>query len=133
MSGALEFYDRDARGIPLRWVRRICGSLARLAPRFSANRMMREYVERVYLPATERYRQRVADGARLAHELEAWQRALDAHWSEVRLGEVRARRDGDRWHVQAEVWLGGLDPGAVQVELYADPVGGEAAMVAPMT
>jgi starch phosphorylase len=128
-----EFYDRDRRGIPVRWLQRICASLARLAPRFSANRMLREYVERVYRPATDRYRQRVTEGARGARELEAWQQALDAHWAEVRVGDRRVRREGDRWHFDVEVAPGGLDPGVIQVELYADPVDGEAAVRVPMT
>jgi starch phosphorylase len=126
------FYERDARGIPVRWVQRICASLAGLAPRFSANRMLREYVARVYGSATARYRARSADGARLARELWAWEQGLDAHWSEVRFGAVRVRRAGEQWHFEVEVSLGGADPGAVQVDLYADPVDGEEGLREPM-
>ena len=64
-----EFYDRDSQGIPVRWVRRMRASMAQLTPRFSTNRMLREYVERVYLPTTTKLRNRTADGARLAGEL----------------------------------------------------------------
>jgi starch phosphorylase len=42
------FYERDASGIPRGWVRRIKASLRTLLPRFSANRMMREYVGDLY-------------------------------------------------------------------------------------
>ena len=44
-----EFYTRDESGIPTAWVRRIRESMARLTPRFSTNRTVREYVERHYL------------------------------------------------------------------------------------
>jgi starch phosphorylase len=40
-----EFYQRDERGIPKKWVTRIRNSMATLAPEFSSNRMLRDYVE----------------------------------------------------------------------------------------
>ena len=46
-----EFYARDEQGIPTAWVARMRESMARLTPRFSANRTVREYTEQHYLPA----------------------------------------------------------------------------------
>jgi starch phosphorylase len=66
-----EFYARDASGVPRRWIARVRASMARLAPYFSSNRMLFEYVRDVYLPAGEEYRARSADGAALAHETQA--------------------------------------------------------------
>ncbi len=43
------FYDRDAAGVPLAWVRRIKASLRTLGPRFCAARMVREYASRAWL------------------------------------------------------------------------------------
>jgi starch phosphorylase len=48
------FYDRDARGVPHRWVAIIKESIRSVAPRFSARRMVKEYVERMYAPALAR-------------------------------------------------------------------------------
>jgi glycogen phosphorylase len=42
------FYERDERGLPAAWLRRMRASLRTLAPRFSATRMLLEYVERPY-------------------------------------------------------------------------------------
>jgi starch phosphorylase len=55
------FYDRDAEGIPRGWVARIRASLSRLTPRFSSNRMLAEYLDRLYLPAVGDFRRRTAD------------------------------------------------------------------------
>ena len=44
------FYDRDAAGIPRGWIRMIRKAMAGLAPRFNTRRMVREYVEKIYLP-----------------------------------------------------------------------------------
>lgn len=44
------FYERDATGIPTGWLRRVRASLGRLTPRFSAERMLREYLAVLYEP-----------------------------------------------------------------------------------
>jgi glycogen phosphorylase len=46
------FYDRDADGIPHGWVRRIKRSLRTNGPRFSATRMVQDYVDGAYLLRT---------------------------------------------------------------------------------
>ncbi len=122
---APEFYDRDGAGLPRRWIARIRASMAQLAPRFSTNRMLSEYVRGVYLPASERWRARSADGGRLAVELAQWLRELRQHWREIRIGAVQAERDGDAWAFRVQVYFGALPPDAVQVQLYAEPDAGE--------
>ena len=42
------YYDRDENGVPHGWCERVKQSLVTLAPRFSASRMLNEYVERIY-------------------------------------------------------------------------------------
>ena len=56
-----EFYARDESGIPTAWVARMRESMARLTPRFSANRAVREYTEQHYLPAAAAYHERAAN------------------------------------------------------------------------
>jgi glycogen phosphorylase len=46
------FYDRDADGVPRGWVRRIKRSLRTNGPRFSAARMVQDYVDGAYLLRT---------------------------------------------------------------------------------
>ncbi|MBM3773378.1 MAG: glycosyltransferase family 1 protein [Acidimicrobiia bacterium] len=48
------FYDRDAQGIPRRWLALVRESIRTVAPRFSARRMVKEYVEKKYAPAMSR-------------------------------------------------------------------------------
>jgi glycogen phosphorylase len=43
-----EFYDRDADGLPRAWLARTKASLRTNGPAFSASRMLRDYVERIY-------------------------------------------------------------------------------------
>lgn len=45
------FYDRDADGLPREWIERMTDSIATLAARFSAHRMVMDYVQKSYLVA----------------------------------------------------------------------------------
>ena len=45
------FYDRDYDGLPYRWIERMTNSIATLAARFSAHRMVSDYVQKSYLVA----------------------------------------------------------------------------------
>ncbi|HLK09848.1 MAG TPA: alpha-glucan family phosphorylase [Candidatus Binatia bacterium] len=45
------YYERDAANVPTRWVARVRHAVRTLAPRFTAERMVRDYVHRCYLPA----------------------------------------------------------------------------------
>ncbi|HMP07814.1 MAG TPA: alpha-glucan family phosphorylase, partial [Lacipirellulaceae bacterium] len=45
------FYDRDADGLPQQWIARMQCSIATLAARFSAHRMVVDYVQKAYLVA----------------------------------------------------------------------------------
>jgi starch phosphorylase len=45
------YFERDSDGIPRRWVQVVKEAIRTAAPVFSARRMVKEYTERMYLPA----------------------------------------------------------------------------------
>ena len=45
------FYNRDANGVPHAWIRIVKESIRTVMPRFSARRMVKDYVEAMYGPA----------------------------------------------------------------------------------
>ena len=45
------YYERDAYELPQRWIALMRNSIAELGTQYSTNRMVAEYVERLYLPA----------------------------------------------------------------------------------
>jgi starch phosphorylase len=100
--------------------------MARLTPQFSANRTVREYTEQHYIPAAADYRQRVADRGAMGVQLVNWQRAMEQHWSNLRFGEMKVATDGGNHVFEVQVYLSGLDPNTVRVELYADGIMGSA-------
>ncbi|NVN37993.1 alpha-glucan family phosphorylase [Komagataeibacter swingsii] len=125
------FYQRDGAGIPQGWVAIMRESMARLTPRFSANRAVRDYTQRFYLPAVAAYRARLADGGAKAAAIGRWQQALAAGWHDIRFGALRVTRVAERWHISVGVHLGSITPDMVQVQLYADVPAGMP-LVVPM-
>ncbi|MGA8185404.1 MAG: DUF3417 domain-containing protein, partial [Terriglobia bacterium] len=119
-----EFYTRDESGIPFAWVKRMRESMARLTPRFSANRTVREYTEKHYLPAASAYRERAADKGVLGRQMVDWRQGLEQQWAALRFGEVKVQTKGNQHVYEVQVYLNDLDPEAVRVELYADGVMG---------
>jgi glycogen phosphorylase len=127
------FYTRDPDGIAVAWVKRIRESMARLAPRFSANRAVREYTEQYYLPASAAFRERTASRSAVAKQIVLWSHALEQAWPDIRFGDVKIETAGNRFVFEVPVFLGSLDTQAVLVELYADPIDGDSPVRQEMT
>ena len=115
-----EFYDRDGQGIPRAWVSRMRESMARLAPQFSANRAVREYTEKHYLPASAACRDRCAEGGKLGAELLQWEREIATHWDRIRFGAVTVERRDHEYLYELQLYFEELDPDWLRVEVYAD-------------
>lgn len=115
-----EFYQRDERGIPDKWVARIRASVATLAPEFSSNRMLRDYVENLYLPATRQYRQRTDDHAAAAKALALWQNQLVQHWPAIYMQNFQVESSESEHHLSLHVYLDDLSMDSVKVEVYAN-------------
>jgi starch phosphorylase len=47
----LYYTERDANDVPVKWVQRMKESMRTITPQFSTRRMLKEYTERLYLPA----------------------------------------------------------------------------------
>jgi len=115
-----EFYTRDESGIPTAWVKRMRESMARLTPRFSASRTVREYTEQHYLPAATAYHLRSANKGAIGRQIVDWQHSLEQKWARLHFGEGKFETRGEQHAIEVLVYLNDLDPKAVRVELYAD-------------
>ncbi len=127
-----EFYARDERGIPRRWVARMRESMARLTPTFSTNRVVRQYTDEHYLSAAAAFRRRAENGGSLGADLVAWQAELAKHWSALRFGSATVQRQGEQYLFQVQVFLDDVNPDTVRVELYAEAQKDAAPITQPM-
>jgi len=51
------YYQRDSDGVPRGWIRVVKEAICSITPLFSARRMVKEYVERFYVPAAREARE----------------------------------------------------------------------------
>ena len=119
-----QFYTRDETGIPTQWVARVRESMARLTPQFAADRTVREYTEKYYLPAAAAYTKRSANRGALGAEVLNWQRGLQQHFETAYFGPVSVDTIGDHYVFRVQVYFDDLPLEWVNVELYADGVNG---------
>ena len=117
-----EFYTRNDKGIPVAWVARMRESMSCLTPQFSANRTVREYSEKYYIPAATILRQRVADKGSIGKQMISWQKVLEEKWGSLHFGEVKVETKNKEHVFNAQVFLNDLDPSAVKVELFANGI-----------
>lgn len=120
---AARFYDRDERGVPVRWLQMVRHTLATLGPKVQATRMVADYVHRLYGPAAVAGRTLNGPGFEPARELAAWKQHVRGDWSHVRVDHVESSgirevpQVGDLLSVKAYVSLGDLQPGDVEVQV----------------
>ncbi|MFS0704723.1 alpha-glucan family phosphorylase [Cellulomonas sp. 179-A 9B4 NHS] len=123
------FYDRDADGVPRRWLGMVRHTLATLGPKVQATRMVADYVAHLYVPAAAAGAELAADDRAGARALAAWKARVRDAWPAVHVDHVDSggvegsAQVGDRLHVQAWVGLGELAPEDVEVQVLHGPVG----------
>jgi starch phosphorylase len=116
------FYESARDGVPARWVEMVRHTLRETGPKVLATRMVRDYVQALYVPAAGSARAMAADGYRPAREEAAWRSHLLSNWPTVRVAHVEATGAGDTPEIgstlalRAEVELPGLAPGDVEVQ-----------------
>ncbi len=94
--------------------------------------MVRDYVEKLYLPAAQAFRERTAEGEGLARQLRQWEVLVRRQWHFMHWGKKEFRAEGNDLVVMVQLYLGELPPELVQVQLYAEPVGDGEAVRMPM-
>ncbi|MBW8242832.1 alpha-glucan family phosphorylase [Muricauda oceani] len=121
-----EFYARNKKGVSEIWVERMRKSMATLTPRFSANRTVREYTEDYYLPAAINYKKCAARKGAKGKRIVGAGHELKAKWDAVKFGQVQIESERQKHHFKAPIWLNGINPKHVQVELFAEGINGGA-------
>lgn len=119
------FYDRNAGGIPERWVAKMRASMVKLTPYFSSTRMVREYTERYYLPMAENFNRRVADNAVLGLSLTKWLARLNDLWPKIHIAQVEIEQRDSQHFFSLQLYLGDLTAEDVMVEVFSEPEAGD--------
>lgn len=115
------FYERDQSRIPIAWIEMIKKSVSTLAWKFSAHRMLTEYVEHGYAPALRYYASAIDDGGRRTREYVEFATRIQEHWNAVHISNVRMHgathaHVGKRIGIEADVSHSQFDTSEIWVE-----------------
>ncbi|MGH8305897.1 MAG: alpha-glucan family phosphorylase, partial [Steroidobacteraceae bacterium] len=108
------YYERNAAGCPVEWVRRSKRAMMTVIPRFNMRRVLFDYTRGLYQPAIAQYRRLAAQGFTGARTLAEWKQRVRQAWPKVSLKLLSdAARDlprGERLRLRVAAALNGLAP-----------------------
>ncbi|MBU3699956.1 MAG: glycosyltransferase family 1 protein [Candidatus Kapabacteria bacterium] len=121
------FYDRDAAGVPHRWIERMKHNIATNAWRFSSHRMVGDYARQAYAALYAGQQAMLRDNAQGARELLRFEQQIARLWPSVRIVSYNVKGHhpvhvGERLTAAVRVHLGDISPDQVRVELVHGPI-----------
>jgi phosphorylase/glycogen(starch) synthase len=121
-----EFYDRGGDGVPHAWLQRMKASMKTAFRQYGTHRMVRDYVDDMYLPAIKLAGLRAQNNNELAMALGEWRTRIPGRFATVNIKEVQVEgisgdvfRLGNRLTVTAKVDRGQLLTEEIVVEFVA--------------
>lgn len=116
------YYERDAEGLPARWLEHVQRCLAAVPLHFNTHRMVREYYDKAYAPLSagfdELTRNKRWKLKMLVQENQRIRKGFgEIHIRSAQVGELTSLHVGDPVEVRVEISLGSLKPDDVRVEL----------------
>ncbi len=116
------FYSRGRDGLPREWIELVKNSIRKLAPYFNTFRMVREYTEKYYMIANERFNRLTTPDFERGMTYARWMKSVRENWNKVKVLRVEVepqqlKVDQDIY-VRTWVDLGALKPEDVSVQLY---------------
>jgi starch phosphorylase len=119
------YYAKPDGKLPLAWLQLMRESIRTVTPVFNTHRMVKEYTERLYLPAAKSHEDFARENCQAATQLSQWKSKMRKDWLQVRVHDVQVGNQdrqnipvGESLQVSARVHLGGVDPNHVRVEAY---------------
>ncbi len=117
-----KFYEREG-GIPTAWLGMVRHTMTELGKKATSDRMVQDYVRRLYVPAAAHDVALRADGFAQARQVAAFVTRVRGAWGRISIASVDSSgipaqaQAGDVLEVRADVRLDGLSPDDVAVEL----------------
>ena len=119
------YYDRNAAGIPEKWIAMIKRSMQTLAPAFNTDRMLMDYLREMYEPAAHREWELTNNDCQLAKEIADWKYKLPMRFSSLKLNDVIVEGiHGDTVNVDQPLTISvRIDPGKMSLdEIYVEMI-----------
>jgi starch phosphorylase len=117
------FYNRGPDGLPNDWLAMMKSSLHKLCPMFNTHRMVEDYWDHFYLPAAEQAARLHGRDWTELKDLSRWFERVMFGWKDIQIKDIRLNEIVDievdkPYHVEADIFMGELQPDDIVVEAY---------------
>ena len=116
------YFAKNSKGYSPEWIQYIKRSIGHIAPHFTMQRMIEDYIDRFYKPETKRFDLLAKDDYKEAKAVVAWKEKVAAAWDGIKVLDIKNSLEGDvndvtgkKYTIDITVDTNGL-PGDLQVE-----------------
>jgi starch phosphorylase len=113
------------------WTDTIKESIKSVSVFFNTSRMLKEYTQRLYMPAYLQGRKFEDGDFKVSREFSRWREILEKNWSSVKI-KVIGTQDisnsllaGTKVEIQSEIYLPGIGPDSIKVEAVVAKIEGQ--------
>ena len=85
------YFAKNSKGYSPEWIQYIKGSIGDIAPHFTMQRMIEDYIERFYEPEAKRFNKLAANNDALAKEIAAWKESVASKWDGIKVFDVKTQ------------------------------------------
>lgn len=110
--------------IPQEWIATIKNSLCEIAPHFTMERMLNDYITKYYDPLLKRSSELKADHNKIAEEIACWKAMVRKNWHEIEVRSIKvpdfskhSLKQGEKFIAEISVYTSGLNGRDLGVEL----------------
>ena len=108
------YFEKNSAGYSPKWIQYIKGSIGDIAPHFTMQRMIEDYIDRFYNKEAARTKRLKADHNALAKSIVAWKERVAAAWGGIKIekvehsGEISQSTSGEPFRVEVTVDANGI-------------------------
>lgn len=125
------YYNRNADGIPVKWISVMKESIKSLLYLYSTHRMVQDYTQKMYIPSMERLERVNSTNYELVKNLSDWKLSIEHNWPQIQIiadktmNQLKEQNSvsGEEINFTTTLNLGSITPPSIRVELYYGYVG----------
>ena len=108
------YFEKNSAGYSPKWIQYIKGSIGDIAPHFTMQRMIEDYIDRFYNKEAARTKRLKADNNALAKKIVAWKERVAAAWGGIKVekvehsGEISQSITGEPFRVEVTIDCNGI-------------------------
>lgn len=87
------YFAKNSKGYSPEWIQYIKRSIGHIAPHYTMQRMIEDYIERFYEPEAKRFAKLAADNYAVAREIAAWKEKVVSRWDGIKVLDIHTSEE----------------------------------------